>query len=233
MNFTSLMVAAVIVAAGIGSAGYFVGDGIAERTRGARVISVKGLSEKEVPASIAIWDIAYSATGNELPAVDQQLAASTSAVIEFLRSAGFAEKDMAVQPPSVRDLSLEPREKDVPLPPERYRAQRSVLLRTSKVDAIKPALANLSQLITKGILLSGRCHPEYIYNQLNEIKPGMIEEATKNARIAGEQFSRDSQTKLGKLKSAAQGWFQIENRDAATPERKVVRVVVDVEYEVN
>jgi hypothetical protein len=61
----------------------------------------------------------------------------------------------------------------------------------------------------------------------------MIEEATKNARIAGEQFSRDSQTKLGKLKSAAQGWFQIENRDAAAPERKVVRVVVDVEYKVN
>jgi hypothetical protein len=68
---------------------------------------------------------------------------------------------------------------------------------------------------------------------LNQIKPAMIEEATKNARIAAEQFSRDSQTTLGKLKSAAQGWFQVENRDAATPERKLVRVVVDVEYEVN
>jgi hypothetical protein len=162
MNLTSLFVAAAILAADIGSAGYFVGDGIAERTRGARVISVKGLSEKEVPASVAIWDIAYSATGNELPAVDQQLANSTSVVIEFLRSAGFEEKDMAVQPPSVREFSLDPREKDVPPPPERYLAHRSVLLRTSKVDAIKPSLANLSQLMTKGILLSGRCQPEYI-----------------------------------------------------------------------
>ena len=59
------------------------------------------------------------------------------------------------------------------------------------------------------------------------------EEATKNARIAAEQFSRDSQTTLGKLRNATQGWFQVENRDAATPERKVVRVVVDVEYEIN
>jgi hypothetical protein len=108
-----------------------------------------------------------------------------------------------------------------------------VLLRTSKVDAIKLALANLSQLITKGILLSGACQPEYISNRLNEIKPGMMEEATKNARIAGEQFSRNSQTKPGKLNRAAQGWFRIENRDAATPECKVVRVVVDVEYEVH
>jgi hypothetical protein len=71
-------------------------------------------------------------------------------------------------------------------------------------------------------------HAEKRQNQLNEIKPGMIEEATKNARIAADQFARDSQTTLGKLRTASQGWFQVENRDAATPERKTVRVVVDV-----
>ncbi len=48
----------------------------------------------------------------------------------------------------------------------------------------------------------------------------MIEEATKNARIAADQFARDSQTTLGKLRTASQGWFQVENRDAATPDGK-------------
>ena len=88
-------------------------------------------------------------------------------------------------------------------------------------------------VLTNGVLLTAGCQPNYVYNQLNEIKPAMIQEATKNARIAAEQFSRDSQTSLGKLRNASQGWFQIENRDAATPERKVVRVVVDVDYEIN
>jgi hypothetical protein len=87
--------------------------------------------------------------------------------------------------------------------------------------------------MVSGVLLSGKSEPNYIFNQVNEIKPGMIQEATKNARIAAEQFSRDSQTSLGKLRNASQGWFQVENRDAATPERKIVRVVVDVEYEIN
>ena len=186
-----------------------------------------------MPASVATWTIGYSANGNELSEINKKLADSTKAVVAFLKEAGFAEADMAVQPPSLQDTTMEAREKDVPPPPERYKAYQSVLLRTSKVDLIKPALASASNLMISGVLLSGKSEPNYIFNQVNEIKPKMIEEATRNARIAAEQFSRDSQTTLGKLRNATQGWFQVENRDAATPERKVVRVVVDVEYEIN
>jgi hypothetical protein len=229
----SLVVSAGLIALGLATAGYFVGYGISERGAGRRIISVKGLSEREVPASVATWTITYSATGNELGDINRKLAESTKAVLAFLKEAGFAETDIAVQPPAVRDTSMEVREADSPPPPERYRADQSVLLRTSKVDAIKPALASASNLMISGVLLSGKSEPNYIFNQVNEIKPAMIQEATKNARIAAEQFSRDSQTTLGKLRNATQGWFQVENRDAATPERKIVRVVVDVEYEIN
>jgi len=229
----SLVISAFLIGLGLTAAGYFVGEGISGRSTGRRIISVKGLSEKEVPASVATWTVGYTATGNELGEINKKLAESTKAVLAFLKEAGFAETDLAVQPPSLHDTSMDVREKDSPPPPERYRADQSVLLRTSKVDAIKPALASASNLMVSGVLLSGKAEPNYIFNQLNEIKPGMIQEATKNARIAAEQFSRDSQTTLGKLRSATQGWFQVENRDAATPERKIVRVVVDVEYEIN
>lgn len=229
----SLVVSAALVALGLAGGGYFVGRGISEKGAGRRIISVKGLSEREVPASVATWTIGYSATGNDLGEINKKLADSTKAVVAFLKEAGFAETDMAVQPPSLHDTSMDEREKDSPPPPERYRADQAVLLRTSKVDAIKPALASASNLMVSGVLLSGKSEPNYIFNQVNEIKPAMIQEATKNARIAAEQFSRDSQTTLGKLRNATQGWFQVENRDAATPERKTVRVVVDVEYEIN
>ena len=193
---------------------------------------MKGLSEKEVPASVATWTIDYSATGNDLSEINKRLGESTKAVVAFLKERGFDEKDLAVQPPSLHDTSMDERDKDTPPPPQRYSAKQSVLLRTAKVDAIKPALATASNLMMNGVLLSGGSQPNYIYNQLNEIKPAMIQEATKNARVAADQFARDSQTTLGKLRNASQGWFQVENRDAATPERKTVRVVVDVEYEV-
>lgn len=228
----SLVFPALLIALGLAAAGYFVGEGISGRKSGNRIISVKGLSEKEVPASVATWTIGYAANGNDLSEINKKLADSTKAVLAFLKEAGFTEGDMSVQPPSLHDTSMDVREKDSPPPPERYRADQSVLLRTAKVDAIKPALASASNLMVSGVLLSGKAEPSYIFNQLNDIKPGMIQEATKNARIAAEQFSRDSQTALGKLRNASQGWFQVENRDAATPERKIVRVVVDVEYEI-
>jgi len=232
-NRISLVLAAFLIAIGLAAAGFFIGEGISGRNSARRTISVKGLSEREVPASVATWTVGYSATGNDLAAINKKLADDTKAVLAFLKEAGFAETDMAIQPPAVRDTSMDERSKDSPPPPERYSASQSVLLRTAKVDAIKPALASASSLMVSGVLLSGKAEPNYIYNQLNDIKPGMIQEATKNARIAAEQFSRDSQTTLGKLRNASQGWFKVDNRDDATPERKVVRVVVDVEYEVN
>jgi hypothetical protein len=58
----------------------------------------------------------------------------------------------------------------------------------------------------------------------------MIEEATKNAREAAEKFAKDSQSRLGKIKSASQGQFSISDRDANSPHIKVVRVVSTVEY---
>ena len=228
----SLIIPSLLLAIGFAAGGHFIGKGIGDRNSGNRIISVKGLSEKEVPASVAIWNIGFSASANELSEVNGKLGDSTKAVVSFLRQSGFDDKEMAVQPPSLRDTSMEVREKDTPPPPDRYSASQSVLLRTAKVEAVKPALASMSNLMMSGVLISGGSYPNYIFNQLNEIKPGMIEEATKNARIAAEQFSRDSGTGLGKLRSASQGWFQVENRDAATPELKIVRVVVDVNYEV-
>jgi uncharacterized protein len=229
----TVIISALLLAVGIYAGGFFIGQGISNWNSGRRIIAVKGLSEREVAASVATWTVSYAATGNDLNAINRKLSESTKSVVAFLKTAGFDEKDMSVQPPALHDATMEPREKDTPPPPERFRAEQSVLLRTSKVDLIKPALASASTLMANGVLLSAGCQPNYVYNQLNEIKPAMIQEATKNARIAAEQFSRDSQTRLGKLRNASQGWFQVENRDVATPERKVVRVVVDVDYEIN
>ena len=70
----------------------------------------------------------------------------------------------------------------------------------------------------------------YEFTKLNDIKPEMIAEATKNARTAAEQFARDSNSKVGKIKKASQGLFTIQDAAAGLEDKKNVRVVNTVEY---
>ena len=65
---------------------------------------------------------------------------------------------------------------------------------------------------------------------LNEVKPAMVEEATKNARATAQKFADDSECELGGLRSAQQGQFSIESRDENTPYIKKIRVVNTIEY---
>jgi len=108
-----------------------------------------------------------------------------------------------------------------------------VTVYTGKPDAVRVAMNKLVELGKQGIVFSGGGYQggtQYLYTKLNELKPEMIEEATRKAREVAEKFARDSDSRLGKIKSAQQGQFTIEDRDSSTPYIKKVRVVSTVEY---
>lgn len=91
-----------------------------------------------------------------------------------------------------------------------------------------------SELMKKGIGVgsgnSWENQVQFQFEGLNAIKPEMIEDATKNAREAAEKFAKDSDSRLGKIKTASQGTFTISDRDSNTPYIKKVRVVSSVTY---
>ena len=115
----------------------------------------------------------------------------------------------------------------------RYAGQQTVTVYSKDIAGVRQTMDRLSQLGKQGIALSGgeyQGQPEYLFTRLNEVKPDMIEEATRNAREVAGKFAADSQSALGKIRSASQGQFSIEPRDANNPHIKKVRVVSTVEY---
>ena len=101
------------------------------------------------------------------------------------------------------------------------------------VARVRAAQKGLADLGRQGIVFSGEQYgtqTQYLFTGLNDIKPDMIEEATRNAREVGEKFARDSSSTLGKIRSAQQGQFSITDRDQNNPHIKKVRVVSTVEY---
>ena len=93
--------------------------------------------------------------------------------------------------------------------------------------------ADVVELGKRGIAISAQGYQDrtrFVFSGLNELKPAMIEEATRNARAVAEKFAGDSRSVLGKIRSAWQGQFSIQDRDATTPHLKRIRVVSTIEY---
>ena len=197
-----------------------------------RTVNVKGLCEKEVKADKVIWPVVYRVMANDIQSVYDQTDSNNAAIIAFLKSGGISDSEITVSVPEISDkYASEYGSNDRTF---RYIAKNVITVCTSDVDEVLALMSRQSELLKKGIVTAGGNQwenpVEFKYEGLNGIKPEMIEEATHNAREAAQKFAKDSDSRLGKIKTANQGTFTIENRDSNTPYIKKVRVVTSVTY---
>jgi hypothetical protein len=210
--------------------GYFISTGIVRIRALDRTVTVKGLSEREVNADVAIWPITFNEAESDLSKLFTTIQTKNRIIMDFLRKNGFAVEEVSISAPAIMDRQAQAFG-DSDTPRFRYSGSSTITVYTKNVDAVRNAMKNLVQIGRRGIAIAGdRSNTEFLFAKLNEIKPHMIEEATKNAREVAEKFAKDSDSELGKIKRAAQGQFSIDDRDSTTPHIKKVRVVSTVEY---
>lgn len=229
--------AALLFALGLTAAGWFIGHGFIAG-RHARVVTVKGLAERDVKADLALWPIRFVRAGDKLADVQAAIQKDDAAVMAFLQKHGIGADGIAFRDLDVTDRAAQAY--NTGNFPSRFIIARTVMVRSTDVDRIAAAYQASSELVDAGVVLNsegmGSGGPTYLFNGLNALKPAMIAEATKNAREAAQQFARDSGSTLGGIQSANQGLFQILPRDKAPmlqEERqinKTVRVVATLDY---
>jgi hypothetical protein len=224
------------VGLGICIAGLSVSNAVYKLRASQRYVTVKGLAEREVDADLVVWPLTFEVASSDLNDLQKQVDAKRQTVRQFLTAAGFEEAEISQATPRIRDTESEVMYGQGVPPKFRYIAQATLTLRTNKVPVVTAAIEKAGELIGKGIVLVGENYgrtTEFLFTGLNDIKPAMIEEATKNAHKAAEQFAKDSGSKVGKIRSASQGLFTITDRDMNSPDKKNVRVVTTVEYYLN
>jgi hypothetical protein len=230
------MVAALAMAIGVAAAGWFVGDGFRSGRPSERFVVVKGVAERDVRADLALWSLRFVATGDDLAAVQAKSRADAHRVIAFLVAATLPADAVEVQGVEVTDALANPY-RSGPVS-SRFIVAQTLLLRTTDVDAVAAASQRVGDLVDAGVVLSAEGHagPSYLFTRLNDVKPDMIAEATRRAREGAEQFARDSGSRVGGIRRANQGLFQIQPRDDAPGVRedqqiaKTVRVVSTLDY---
>lgn len=229
---SSTLLPAIVLAIAIIAGGYFIGSGIENFKRLDHKVTVKGLSEREVPANKVTWPLLYKELGNDPSAMYELIEQKNRVVVSFLKSAGITDSEISINPPTISDRQADNYGNEIMN--YRYKATCVITVTSTNVDKVRQLMNRQSELMKQGIALVseeyGGNSVRYDFTGLTDIKPEMVQEALKNARATAEQFAKDADTHLGGIITASQGQFSIEDRDANTPYIKKVRVVNTVEY---
>lgn len=217
---------------GLGLLGFFIQQTAVKYKAYERVVTVKGLSEREYAADTVIWPIKFTVASNDTSAMFDDIEQQTRLIRDFLTAKGLDADNISLSSPAVIDKKAQQYggEQNMPF---RYLASRTVTVYSENVDVVRGAIEEIGKLGKQGVILNQDPYSnrvEYSFTKLNDVKPDMVEEATKNAREVAEKFAKDSQSSLGKIKWATQGQFSIYDRDSNTPHIKKVRVVSTVQY---
>lgn len=225
------IIAASIIAIGLILMGYNIQQGLENGLKDERIVSVRGLAERIVPADKVVWPLVHKEVGNDLNTLNEKVNNKNKIIVEYLISKGISQDEIYIASPEIIDLQAERYMSQNVL--YRYNLTSVITVSSQQVDLVRSLIAEQGELLDKGIaIVSGEYNTQvnYLFTGLNELKPDMIAEATRNAREAAEQFASDSNSKLGKIKTASQGQFSITDRDQYTPYLKNVRVVTSVVY---
>ena len=225
---------ALILAIGLFLTGGAIRSGIIKFKEMDRTVTAKGLCEKEVKANKATWPLKFKELGNDPAELYDRIEKNTQTIVAFLKENGLSDEEISLAPPAMVDqqANMSYSNEEVRF---RYKANCVVTVVSKNVDLIRKIVSKQAALMRRGITIVSNEYDEgslvsYEFTGLNEIKPEMIAEATKNARKTAEQFATDSNSELGKIRTADQGQFSIEDRDSNTPWLKNIRVVTTVVY---
>ena len=231
LSSKSIYILGISIFLGLSSLGYFLVEGVKTYKQFDRSVTVKGLSQKEFKANIVLWPIKFAVASNDLNDLNKQIESNKKTIIEFLKENGIMEDEWTIPAPSINDkLANSYSNENMRF---RYSANQTINVYSKNVELVRSAILNISTLNKKGILFRVNDYDskaQYFFTNLNEVKPIMIEEATRKAREVALKFAKDSNSKLGKIKKARQGQFSISSRDQNTQHIKRVRVVSTVEY---
>lgn len=233
MKTNEKITSAVIIALGLVVMGLALRNGMVTFKDMDRRVTVKGLAEREIKADKVTWPLVYKELGNDPSEMYDLLEKKNAKVVAFLKSAGVKTEDISINPPVISDRQADNYGNEIMN--YRYKATSVITVTSSEVDKVRTLMRRQSELMKQGIALVSEEYGNnnsvvYEFTKLNEVKPAMIEEATKNARTTAQKFADDSGSSLGDILSAQQGQFSIENRDANTPYIKKLRVVNTIEY---
>ncbi len=233
------VLAAAVLAVGMILAGGLVGWGFQAGRSADRFVTVKGMTEREVEADLALWPLQIVAADNDLAAAQTGMERMVERTRAFLRDNGIPDDQVTIQGFRVQDAQANPYQGSGAA--NRFIITQTLMVRSEEPRVVDAAGQKVGELVQAGVVLTsgqeyGPGGPTFIFTRVNDVKSEMLAEATSRAREAAAEFASASGSRVGKIRQASQGVFQILPRDQApgiqeqNQRLKTIRVVTTVEY---
>lgn len=176
-----------------------------------KTVSVVGLAEKEFESDLIVYSFNYSVLNMDMKAGYEQLKKQNEIVKKYLTEKGISDKDVAFK--AISNNRETDYEYDNATGRSRYIFKGYLLTQTVRIEskniaAIETLYKDIVELLDQGIVIQSN-EPSYYYTKLSDLKIEMLAAAAKDARNRAEAISQNAGGKLGKLKNASMGVFQI------------------------
>ena len=227
-----MLLPSIAIVAGLALLGFFVSKGLTSIANQEQYVTVKGLAEREVLANKVVWPLPYKCVSNDMQKLYDEIEMNRDIILSFLKEGGITGDEIVISAPAVTDRLAQSY-----IPDNikfRYQAEAVITVISPQVEKVIELMGKQIELMKDGVIISDEYsyRTQFEYTALNDIKPAMVEEATRNARAVAQKFADDSDCKLGNIKQATQGQFSITS-DETTPQIKNIRVVTTVKYALN
>ncbi len=229
------VLSAIIVSIAIVIFGVLLKCGIDGFSNRDKVVNVKGLAIKEVKADWSQSVIGISHKGDDKTKLVDEITEMQDELVSYLKTKGIDDGELLKLGMNIWENSEEYRNNKWVAPSDKYSASADIVITTEKIDLVVALREVFEREILginkKDMRIAFNGYPRYEFKALNDIKPAMIEEATRNAREAADKFADDSNSEIAGIKTATQGLFSVYADDDYMPYMKTVRVVTSVSFE--
>jgi hypothetical protein len=199
------------------------------------VITVTGSAQKNIRSDYIVWKGAFSRRDVDLKVAYQMLKEDLAKVKQYLESKGVLEKETVISQVETTTLYKKNEKGYDTNDIQGYRLSQRIEIRSNDVDKVDRVSREATELIDQGIQFESQA-PEYLYSKLDELKVEMLAKATENAKQRAENMAKSTGNRIGFMRSAKMGVFQITPlhstevsdwgvNDTSSLEKKVTAVV--------
>jgi len=171
-------------------------------------INVTGSATEEIRSDYIVWRGEFARREADLKTAYKGLQEDLDKVKRYLASKGVSETETIISQVSTETVYKKNEKGNDTNDIQGYRLIQDVEIRSNDVERIAKVSRESTELIDQGIQFTSPA-PEYFYTKLDELKIEMLAKATENAKQRAESMAKATNNKIGFMRSARMGVFQI------------------------